>query len=82
MSFRHVTPGLAVSSSLAERILENERMRKPRLNPFEVYRKLRAEFSEQEQSAMTLLAVAIHRSNRRTRIGFRAAHPVVEEKAA
>lgn len=49
--------------------------------PDDVYQQLKAQFSEEEQVALTLLIVAINGWNR-IQVGFRALHPVGEEKAA
>jgi len=49
--------------------------------PDDVYRDLKAEFSEEEQVKLTLLIVAINGWNR-IQVGFRAVHPVAERKAA
>jgi AhpD family alkylhydroperoxidase len=49
--------------------------------PDDVYRALEAQFTEEEQVALTLLIVAINGWNR-IQIGFRAVHPVDERRAA
>jgi AhpD family alkylhydroperoxidase len=49
--------------------------------PDEAYRAVQAHFTEEEQVTLTLLIVAINGWNR-IQIGFRAAHPAGERKAA
>jgi AhpD family alkylhydroperoxidase len=49
--------------------------------PDEAYRALEAQFSKEEQVALTLVIVAINGWNR-IQVGFRALHPVAERKAA
>jgi AhpD family alkylhydroperoxidase len=49
--------------------------------PDDVYRTLKAEFSEEEQVKLTLLIVAINGWNR-IQVGFRAIHPLEERRAA
>jgi AhpD family alkylhydroperoxidase len=49
--------------------------------PDEVYHALEAQFSKEEQVALTLMIVAINGWNR-IQVGFRAVHPVAERKAA
>lgn len=49
--------------------------------PDDAYQALQAQFSEQEQVALTLLIVAINGWNR-IQVGFRVVHPVHERKAA
>jgi alkylhydroperoxidase family enzyme len=46
-----------------------------------VYQALQAHFTEEEQVTLTLLIVAINGWNR-IQVGFRAAHPVDQRKAA
>jgi AhpD family alkylhydroperoxidase len=47
----------------------------------DVYRALKAQFSDEEQVTLTLLIVAINGWNR-IQVGFRAVHPVAERQAA
>jgi AhpD family alkylhydroperoxidase len=49
--------------------------------PDDVYRTLRANFTEEEQVTLTLLIVAINGWNR-IQVGFRAVHPVQQRQAA
>jgi alkylhydroperoxidase family enzyme len=49
--------------------------------PDDVYRALQANFTEEEQVALTLLIVAINGWNR-IQVGFRAVHPVQQRQAA
>jgi AhpD family alkylhydroperoxidase len=49
--------------------------------PDDVYRTVQAQFSSEEQVALTLLIVAINGWNR-IQVGFRAVHPVEERRAA
>jgi AhpD family alkylhydroperoxidase len=49
--------------------------------PDDVYHALQANFTEQEQVALTLLIVAINGWNR-IQVGFRAVHPVEQREAA
>ena len=49
--------------------------------PDDAYRALQAQFSDEEQVALTLLIVAINGWNR-IQVGFRAVHPVEERRAA
>lgn len=49
--------------------------------PDEAYRELQAQFSEEEQVALTLLIVAINGWNR-IQVGFRGGHPVETRRAA
>ena len=49
--------------------------------PDDVYQALKAQFSDQEQAALTLLIVVINGWNR-IQVGFRAVHPVAEKRAA
>jgi AhpD family alkylhydroperoxidase len=49
--------------------------------PDDVYRAVQAQFTEQEQVALTLLIVAINGWNR-IQVGFRAVHPVERREAA
>ena len=49
--------------------------------PDEVYRAVKAQFSDEEQVTLTLLIVAINGWNR-IQVGFRAVHPLDERRAA
>ncbi len=49
--------------------------------PEDVYQALRAQFTEEEQVALTLLIVAINGWNR-IQVGFRSVHPVDERQVA
>jgi AhpD family alkylhydroperoxidase len=49
--------------------------------PDDVYHAVQAQFTEQEQVALTLLIVAINGWNR-VQVGFRAVHPVQQRQAA
>jgi AhpD family alkylhydroperoxidase len=49
--------------------------------PDEDYRALKAQFSDEEQVALTLVIVAINGWNR-INVGFRAVHPLEERRAA
>ena len=49
--------------------------------PDDVYRAVQAQFSPEEQVALTLLIVAINGWNR-IQVGFRAVHPLEERRAA
>ena len=49
--------------------------------PDDVYQALKAQFTDAEQVALTLLIVAINGWNR-VQVGFRAIHPVEERRAA
>jgi AhpD family alkylhydroperoxidase len=49
--------------------------------PDDAYRALQAQFTPEEQVALTLMIVAINGWNR-TQVGFRAAHPAGERQAA
>jgi len=49
--------------------------------PDDAYQALKAQFSDQEQAALTLLIVVINGWNR-IQVGFRAVHPVEAKRAA
>ncbi len=49
--------------------------------PDDVYRAVKAQFSDEEQVTLTLLIVAINGWNR-IQVGFRAVHPLDERRAA
>ncbi len=49
--------------------------------PDDVYRAVKAQFTEEEQVALTLMIVAINGWNR-IQVGFRAVHPHEERRAA
>jgi alkylhydroperoxidase family enzyme len=49
--------------------------------PDDAYQALKAQFSDQEQAALTLLIIVINGWNR-IQVGFRAVHPVEGKRAA
>lgn len=49
--------------------------------PDDVYRQLKAQFTDEEQVALTMLIVAINGWNR-INVGFRTVHPIEERRAA